>query len=86
MRSVCPDRSNGLSRSAVAAELGSHLPGRMFANSGRARAHSHGHAHGYYHGQKKHIIGIAQCPWLQSRARPLYFGRAHDSFHGRTRN
>ena len=42
-------------------------PGGMFANSGRARAHSHGHAHdcrhgharGYYHGHKKHIIGIA---------------------------
>ena len=42
-------------------------PGRMFANSRRARAHSHGHArdyrHGhvcdYYHGHKKHIIGIA---------------------------
>ena len=42
-------------------------PGRMFANSGRARAHSHGHAHdcrhghahGYYHGHKKYIIGIA---------------------------
>ena len=39
----------------------------MFANSIRARAHSHGHAHdcrhghahGYYHGHKKHIIGIA---------------------------
>ena len=42
-------------------------PGGMFANSGRARAHSHGHAHdcrhgharGFYHGHKKHIIGIA---------------------------
>ena len=43
-------------------------PGGMFANSIRARAHSHGHAHdfrhghahGYYHGhKKKHIIGIA---------------------------
>ena len=42
-------------------------PGGMFANSGRARAHSHGHAHdcrhghahGYYHGHKKYIIGIA---------------------------
>ena len=39
----------------------------MFANSIRARAHSHGHAHdcrhaharGYYHGHKKYIIGIA---------------------------
>ena len=40
----------------------------MFANSIRARAHSHGHAHdfrhghahGYYHGHtKKHIIGSA---------------------------
>ena len=38
----------------------------MFANSIRARAHSHGHAHdcrhaharGYYHGHKKYIIGI----------------------------
>ena len=36
-------------------------PGGMFANSRRARAHSHGHAHdcrhghahGYYHGHKK---------------------------------
>ena len=44
-----------------------HLPVCMFANSGRARAHSHGHAHdcrhgharGYYHGHKKHIKGIA---------------------------
>ena len=42
-------------------------PGGMFANSIRARAHSHGHAHdcrhaharGYYHGHKKYIIGIA---------------------------
>ena len=42
-------------------------PGGMFANSIRARAHSHGHAHdcrhaharGYYHGHKKCIIGIA---------------------------
>ena len=42
-------------------------PGGMFANSIRARAHSHGHAHdcrhaharGYYHGHKKFIIGIA---------------------------
>ena len=42
-------------------------PGRMFANSRRARAHSHGHAHDcrhghardYFHGHKKHIIGIA---------------------------
>ena len=22
------------------------------------------------------------CPWLQSQARPLYFGCAHDSFYG----
>ena len=22
------------------------------------------------------------CPWLQSQARLLYFGRAHDTFHG----
>ena len=37
------------------------LPGGMFANCSRARAHSHGHAHdcrhaharGYYHGHKK---------------------------------
>ena len=28
-------------------------PGRVFANSRRARAHSHGHARGYYHGHKK---------------------------------
>ena len=42
-------------------------PGRMFANSIRARAHSHGHAHdcrhaharGYYHGHEKYIIGNA---------------------------
>ena len=42
-------------------------PGRMFANSIHARAHSHGHAHdcrhaharGYYHGHKKYIIGNA---------------------------
>ena len=27
-----------------------------------------------------------KCPWLQSRARPLYFGRAHDFFHGHKRN
>ena len=39
----------------------------MFANSGRARAHSHrhahgcrnGHTHGSYHGQNDHTIGIA---------------------------
>ena len=42
-------------------------PGGMFANSIRARAHSHGHAHDCRHGMpmaitmgtKKHIIGIA---------------------------
>jgi len=51
------------------AKPGNHatVPGGMFANSIRARAHSHGHAHdcrhaharGYYHGHKKYIIGIA---------------------------
>ena len=54
----------------------------MFANSRRARAHSHGHAHdcrhgharGYYHGHKKHIIGIAHG---------YSHGHVHyDSFHG----
>ena len=42
-------------------------PGGVFANSRRARAHSHGHAHdcrhghahGYYHGHKKNTLGIA---------------------------
>ena len=67
-------------------------PGRMFANSRRARAHSHGHAHdcrhgharGYYHGHKK--THNRHCPWLQSRARLLYFGCAHTSFHTITIN
>ena len=41
-------------------------PGGMFANSIRARAHSHGHAHdcrhaharGYYHGHKREKLSL----------------------------
>ena len=68
---TCVNLEREEKRSAAAASGNLTMgPGRMFANSIRARAHSHGHAHdcrhaharGYYHGHKKYIIGNRHCP------------------------
>ena len=67
-------------------------PGGMFANSIRARAHSHGHAHdcrhaharGYYHGHEKYIIGIAHGYCHGHAHFTLAVPNAHDFFQRHT--
>ena len=82
MREMLTKRGWGLAKRCQKMTGG---PGGVFATSRRARTHSHRHAHdcrhrharGYYRqpwAQKTHN---RHCPGLQSRARSLYFGRAH---------